>query len=111
MVICLERGADLHLAQLMSLPLIVSCFTKIQFGVTFLVPGKGPLNGCGCVCVCVCVSVTYQQSVFKQYQRFTYKMTAENGGHSYETELRHCHAMGDSIAECLACYVCVFQMT
>ena len=38
MVICLERGADLHMAQLMSLPLTVSCFSKIQIGFTFLVP-------------------------------------------------------------------------
>ena len=37
MVICLERGADLHIAQLMPLPLIVSCFSKIQIGFTFLV--------------------------------------------------------------------------
>jgi len=28
-VICLERGADLHMAQLMSLPLTASCFGKI----------------------------------------------------------------------------------
>jgi len=52
MVICLERGADLHMAQLMPLPLTVSCFSKIQIGFTFLVPAnlgspeKGPLNGC-----------------------------------------------------------------
>ena len=38
MVICLERGADLHIAQLMPLPLTVSCFSKIQIGFTFLVP-------------------------------------------------------------------------
>ena len=38
MVICLERGADLHMAQLMPLPLTVSCFSKIQTGFTFLVP-------------------------------------------------------------------------
>ena len=37
-VICLERGADLHMAQLMPLPLTVSCFSKIQIGFTFLVP-------------------------------------------------------------------------
>jgi len=37
-VICLERGADLHSAQLMPLPLTVSCFSKIQIGFTFLVP-------------------------------------------------------------------------
>ena len=54
MVICLERDADLHKAQLMPLPLTVSCFSKIQIGFTFLVPahlgspGKGPLNGCVC---------------------------------------------------------------
>jgi len=29
-VICLERGADLHMAPLMPLPLAVSCFSKIQ---------------------------------------------------------------------------------
>ena len=38
MVICLERGADLHMAQLMPLPLIVCSFSKIQTGFTFLVP-------------------------------------------------------------------------
>ena len=38
MVICLERGADLHMAQLMPLPLTVSCFSKIQIILTFLVP-------------------------------------------------------------------------
>jgi len=54
MVICLERGADLHVAQLMPLPLTVSCFSKIQIGFTFLVLadlgniGKGPLNVCVC---------------------------------------------------------------
>ena len=37
-VICLERGADLHVAQLMPLPLNVTCFCKIQIGFTFLVP-------------------------------------------------------------------------
>jgi len=38
MVICLEQGADLHMAQLMPLPLTVSCFSKIQIGFAFLVP-------------------------------------------------------------------------
>ena len=37
MVICLERDAYLHMAQLMPLPLTVSCFSKIQIGFTFLV--------------------------------------------------------------------------
>jgi len=38
MVICLQRGADLHTAQLMPLPLTVSCSSKIQTGFIFLVP-------------------------------------------------------------------------
>ena len=38
MVICLELGADLHMAQLLPLSLTVSCFSKIQVGFTFLVP-------------------------------------------------------------------------
>ena len=38
MVICPELGADLHIAQLIPLPLTVSCFSKIQIGFTFLVP-------------------------------------------------------------------------
>ena len=69
MVICLERGADLHMARLMPLPLTVSCFWKIQIGFTFLLPadlgspGKGPLNGCVFVCVCVCVCVCVSDSI------------------------------------------------
>ena len=65
-VICLEWGADLHMAQLMPLPLTVSGFSKIQIGFTFLVPahpgspGQGPLNGCACVC---CVTQVEQCSV------------------------------------------------
>ena len=56
MVICLERAADLHMAQLMPLPLTISCFSKIQIGFTFLVPahpgspGKRAVKW-GCVCV------------------------------------------------------------
>ena len=38
MVICLERDADLHTAQLMPLPLTVLCCSKIQIGFTFLAP-------------------------------------------------------------------------
>ena len=38
MVICLGRGADLHMAQLMSLPLTVSSFSKIQIGFYLSVP-------------------------------------------------------------------------
>ena len=38
MVIYLEQDADLHMAQMMPLPLTVSCFRKIQIAFTFLVP-------------------------------------------------------------------------
>ena len=56
MVICLERGADLHIAQLMPLPLTVSCFSKIQIGFAFLVlahPGSSGKRATKRVCVCV----------------------------------------------------------
>jgi len=48
-VICLERDADLHMAQLMPLTLTVSCFIKIQIGFAFLVrahPGSPGQKGC-----------------------------------------------------------------
>jgi len=72
MVICLELGADLHMALLMPLPVTVPCFSKIQIGFTSLVPAHPGSPGkravklvcvrvrvrvrvCVCVCVCVCV--------------------------------------------------------
>jgi len=69
MVICLERASDLHMAQLMPLPLAVSCFSKIQIGFTFLVPahpgspGQRAFKRCVCVCACVraCVRVFHSR--------------------------------------------------
>jgi len=57
-VICLEQGADLHVAQLMPLPLNVSCFSKIQTRFTFLVPAHlvSPRQR-AVKPLCVCVSV------------------------------------------------------
>ena len=55
-VICLERGADLHIAQLMPLPLTVSCFSKIQIGFTFVVPAHPGSPGKSAVTQ-VCVSL------------------------------------------------------
>ena len=70
MVICLERGADLHTAQLMPLPLTVSCFSIIQIGFTFLVPAHPGSPGqravkrvCVCVCVCHMFQYVYAQIV------------------------------------------------
>jgi len=54
-VICLEQGADLHMAHLMPLSLAVSCFSKIQIGFTFLVlahPGSPGQRAVKQVCVC-----------------------------------------------------------
>ena len=56
MVIYLERGADLHMSQLMPLPLTVSCSSKIQIGFTFLEPahlGSPGQRAVKWVCVCV----------------------------------------------------------
>ena len=65
MVICLERGADLHMPQLMPLPLTVSCFSKIQIGFTFLVPAQLGSPGKRAVkWVCVCVILSMLISVF-----------------------------------------------
>ena len=50
------------MAQLMQLPLTISCSSKIQIGFTFVVPAHLGSPGqravkrvCVCVCVCVCV--------------------------------------------------------
>jgi len=59
MVICMELGADLHVAQLMPLPLTVSCFSKIQIGFTLLVPAHPGCPGQRAVKrVCVCVTAS-----------------------------------------------------
>jgi len=71
MVICLVRGADLHTALLMPLPLTVSCFSKIQIGFTFLVladpgsPGQRAVKR-----MWVCVYVTWL-GVFVKQQSYT----------------------------------------
>ena len=59
MVICLERDADLHMAQLMPLLLTVSCISKIGF--TFLVlahPGSPGKRAVKRVYVCVYVYIS-----------------------------------------------------
>jgi len=63
MVICLERGADLHMVQLMPLPLNISCFSKIQIGFTFLVPAYPGSPGQRAINVttsCMCMYVRMQ---------------------------------------------------
>ena len=43
----------MHMAQLMPLPLTVSCFSKIQIGFTFLVPAHAGSLGKKGRCVCI----------------------------------------------------------
>ena len=90
-VICLERDADLHMAQLMPLPLTVSCFSKIQIVFfSFLVPahpgnpGKRAVKRvcvcvrvrvCACMRACVTVRWTYLLDV---YVKFSQDLTYQN---------------------------------
>ena len=79
MVICLEQGADLHTAQLMPLPLTVSCFIEIQIGFTFLVlahpgsPGQRAVKRC----VCVLQGVTFYDQLLSKLQS-TYEFTVDD---------------------------------
>jgi len=90
-VICLERGADFHIAQLMPLPLTVSGFSKIQIGFTFLLPahpgslGKESLNGCVYVsvntgwptlCELELVARHVSPLIFVQHELFTSNCTS-----------------------------------
>ena len=85
MVVCLEQGADLHMAQLMPLPLTVCCFTKMEIGFTFLVPAhlpeQGPLNGCVCVCVCVTGQILFERDGKSSPTNYTHytKLYPQNG--------------------------------
>ena len=63
MVICQERGEELHMAQLMPMPLTVSCVSKIRIGFTFLVtahPGSPGQRAVKRVCVCVMLCISLQ---------------------------------------------------
>jgi len=73
MVICLERGADLHMAQLMPLSLTVSCFSKILIGFTFQVmahPGSPGQRAVEWVCVCVVLGETSEEKWFRVLSNF-----------------------------------------
>jgi len=62
MVVCLQQGADLHMAQLIPLPLTISCFSKIQIDFTFPVPahlGSPGKKAVKRVRACVCKIVRY----------------------------------------------------
>ena len=66
MVVCLVRGADLHMAQRVPLPLTVSCFSKILIGFTFLVPAHPGSPGQRAIkrmCVCVIYAVSIPSAI------------------------------------------------
>jgi len=92
-IICLEQGADLHTAQLMPLPLTVSCFSKIQIGFTFLLladlgsPRKGPLNGCVCVC-----DLGDVHEIYLLYQQFFLLYCVQQ----FNAVLLHCGILKDN---------------
>ena len=92
MVICLERGADLHMAQLMPLPLTVSYRSKIQIGFTFLVPahlgspGKRTVKRV-CVCVCVCV---LQSLLYRVVQKKTHIFSIKHIVATVKDKLKRC---------------------
>jgi len=72
-VICLEWGAHLHLAQLMPLPLTVSCFSKIQIGFIFLVqahPGSPGQRAIKWVCLCVLFSSSEVTTLWRSTNLF-----------------------------------------
>jgi len=70
-VICLERSADLHMAQLMPLPL-ASVKSRLVlpfwYRLTRVVPDKGQLNGCVCVCVYIYMDQTHKHE--KRYAQW-----------------------------------------
>ena len=83
MVICLERGADLHMVQLIPLPLIVSCFSKIQIGFTFLVPAHLGSPGKKAVKrVCVLILTPYNGTEMAFYVLMCRKETAHSLTHA-----------------------------
>ena len=119
MVIWLERGADLHTAQLMPLPLTDSWFSKIQIGFTFLVPddlGSPGQRAVKWVCVCVCNRNTLviatslgdraleAQACYSLGNTYTLLRQYER---SVEYHMRHLHIareLSDRVGEARACW-------
>jgi len=84
------RDADLHMAQLMPLPLTVSCFSKIQIGFTILVPAHPGSPGKRVVKrVCVCVSLMYVKKSQVSVKRKLVSVSLPHGVVPREPTLRH----------------------
>jgi len=81
-VVCREQGADLNMAQLMPLPLTVSCFSKIQIGFTFLVPahpGSPKQRAVKWLCVCVQLGVVVKNHKILSGKSFTAHASTADG--------------------------------
>ena len=106
MVISLERGADLHMAQLMPLPLTVSCFCEIQIRFTFLAPAHPGSPGQRAVKrVCVCYYETRKSNWSNTTQILSYVSvqvcifsTLENIKTSYSQLYLECSHLDQLIA-------------
>ena len=78
MVICLQRGADLHIAQLMPLPLTISCFSEIHIGFTFLVPAHPGSPGQRAIkWMCVCLDLWFLRYVRRETQYHAHLLEAK----------------------------------
>jgi len=82
MVICLEQGADLHMAHLLPLPLTVCCFSKIQIGFTFLVPaypGSPGKRATKRLCVCITLPLAHSGECLPLLLFFSFLHYQSNG--------------------------------
>jgi len=114
MVICLERCADLHMAQLMPMPILsvtVSCFSKIQIGFTFLVPadlGSPRQRAFKRMCVCQ-LSSAHQNSI--SYRIISYRRRLEENcdraGRSLWSGEEVCRQLEESYCVCVVA-LCTF---
>ena len=110
MVICLRQGADLHISQLMPMPLNVSCFSKIQICFTLLIPAHLGSSGQRAVKL-VLLLLTYVYNIHNDwmpcmaqpFQIYPGLRQAPNMLHQYKTHMRHGYAR---INVLLANYLC-----
>jgi len=101
----------LHVAQLMLLPLTVSCFSKIQIGFTFLLPAYPGSPGqraikrvCVCVCVCLCVCVTVNLYIVLLSSCLSVKLTVYSMISDVMHSLRWCEPASE-----LTCFWCLIR--